>query len=224
MLIPPADSGELAIGVQIRAAQGTGARIGSTGTAAPSFITYVRIPSGTTTLPATPLTRGISFQTFVSQAVPAADPSLLAIGGAPSARSLIRFPWSTFIRDSARLMRASLELVPTAPVHGLKGDTAFMQVRPLLADFGGKSPAGHRPVLSCDRADGLLGRATPCGSRCAARPPSGRRTVRAAAGADAEALPRGQQLHPSHLRFEPDPGFAPRLRMTYVLKFPFEAP
>ena len=60
--------GVLAMGVQIRADQGTGARIGSTGTRAP-LLHHLRqgVRSGDTTLPGTPLTRGISFQTFVSQ-------------------------------------------------------------------------------------------------------------------------------------------------------------
>ena len=130
-----------------------------------------------------------------------ADPSLLAIGGAPSARSLIRFPWPPFLRDSAQLMRVTLELVPTAPFTGLKGDTAFVQARPLLADFGGKSPASPDPLLCRDRRRWSWDRAIRCGSKCGARPPCAGRTAHAG-GLHAAPHPRGQQLHPCHLRLD----------------------
>ena len=221
--IAPADSGKLAIGVQIRADQGTGARIGSTGTLAPSFITYVRIPSGDTTLPGTPLTRGISFQTFVSQTLPVADPSLLAIGGAPSARSLIRFPWSPFMRDSARLVRVSLELVPTAPFTGLKGDTAFVQARPLLADFGGKSPASPDPFfaatapLALGQSDTVRLEVRRAATLWQAEQPT-------PAAFMLNLIPEVSNFTRATFGSTRTPGFAPRLRVTYALKFPFEAP
>lgn len=221
--IAAADSGKLAIGVQIRADQGTGARIGSIGTTTPAFITYVTIPNADSTIPGTPLTRGISFGTFVSQSVPALDPAVLTVGGAPSARSLLRFPWPTFLRDSVRLVRVSLELVPTAPFTGLKGDTAFVQARPVLSDLGGKSPVSSDPFYGATGAL-VLGMSDTV-----------RLEVRRAA-----TLWQAEQPLPSAfmLNLIPEisnftratfgstrtPGFAPRLRVTYALKFPFEAP
>jgi hypothetical protein len=141
--IPAADSAVLALGVQIRAAQGTGIRIGGAGagSAAPSFINYVTVPNSDTSTVNRIVTPSIQFNTFVSQASPSLDPDLLTVGGAPSARSLIRFPWSTRLKDSATLIRASLQLIPAVPTTGLNGDTAQVLARPILADFGAKSPA-----------------------------------------------------------------------------------
>jgi hypothetical protein len=142
--IPAADSSVLALGVQIRADQGTGVRIGgaAAGSSGPTFINYVTlIQAADTTTQHRIVTPGIQFNTYVSQNPPAIDSTLLTVGGAPSARSLIRFPWSARLRDSATLVRATLQLIPTTPVVGLNGDTAFVQVQPILADFGGKSAA-----------------------------------------------------------------------------------
>jgi hypothetical protein len=141
--IPAADSAVLALGVQIRADAGTGVRIGgaAAGSGAPSFISYVTVPSSDTSTVKRVITPSLQFNTYVSQAPETVDLDLLTVGGAPSARSVIRFPWSTRLRDSATLVRASLQLIPSAPVQGLEGDTAFVLARPVIADFGGKSPA-----------------------------------------------------------------------------------
>lgn len=144
--IPAADSGVLALGVQIRADQGTGVRIGSVGagSSGPSFINYVTIQKPDTSTDTTVthglVTPGIGFNTYLGPADQVVDTTLLTMGGAPSARSLIRFPWPTILKDSATLIRATLQMIPPNPIQGLGEDTAFVTVRPVLADFGGKSP------------------------------------------------------------------------------------
>ncbi|MFN8651153.1 MAG: hypothetical protein U0133_20400 [Gemmatimonadales bacterium] len=140
--IPAADSARLAVGVAIRANSGTGVRIGGAGagSSAPSFINYVSVANSDTSTVDRIITPSIVFNNFVQQSPPALDPDLLTVGGVPSARSWIRFPWSNRLKDSATIIRATLQLMPAAPLQGLNGDTAQVLVRPVLADFGAKSP------------------------------------------------------------------------------------
>jgi hypothetical protein len=139
--IPAADSGVLAIGVQIRADGPTGVRLGGSlsGSSTPTFRSFIKVLDDDTTYART-FTPSIRFNTFVSQVSSAPpDQAVLTIGGAPSNRSIIRFPWPALLRDSAQLVRATLQLVPAEVVNGLPGDTAFLVARPALADLGGKS-------------------------------------------------------------------------------------
>jgi hypothetical protein len=224
--ISPADSGVLAMGVQIRAAQPTGIRIGSSsgGSLAPSFTTYIHFPRpGDTTIVSQTFVRGPTFARFVTQNPPVLDSTLLTVGGAPSSRTVIRFPWPTLLKDSAQLVRVTLELIPTTTILGLPLDTAFLQARPLLADFGGKSPAGTDGffIAVAPLADGMTDTV--------------RLEVRRAATLwqGSGGLPSAfmLQLFPETSSFiratfgsSRTPGFVPRLRVTYALKFPFENP
>lgn len=222
--IAAADSGVLALGVQIRANSGTGVRIGGSagGLSAPTFVTYIQVTQ-TDTVVARTFTRAANFSRFVSQNPPVFDADLLTVGGAPSARTILRFPWPLFLKDSAQLIRATLELVPTAPIPGLNGDTAFVQVRPLLADLGSKSPA---------TSDGLFFSFTPV---LAGQTDTVRVEVRRALvlwqGEDPlppafllQLLPEGSSFSRATFGSSRTPGFVPRLRVTYARKFPFEAP
>lgn len=224
LAIPPADSGILALGVQIRADNGTGVRIGGSaaGIDAPTFISAVQVDRGDTVLART-ITRSSNFSRYVSQAPPLFDPDLLTLGGAPSSRTLIRFPWPDYLRDSAQLIRATLELVPTAPVVGLNMDTAFIQARPLLADLGNKSPAS---------TDGLFitSVALATGSADTVRLEL-RRAASLWQGEDPlpsalllQLIPEGSSFSRVTFGSSRTAGFTPRLRVTYARKFPFEAP
>jgi hypothetical protein len=62
------------------------------------------------------------------------------VGGEPSSRALIRFDLPQTIEDSATIVRASLELIPAAPVIGLPTDPPLLEARSLFADLGAKSP------------------------------------------------------------------------------------
>ena len=224
--IPTADSGVLAMGVQLRAAQPTGIRIGSAGggTLAPLFTTYLHFPTpGDTTTTSRTIVRGPSFARFVSQTVPVLDTTTLTVGGAPSSRSVIRFPWPLQLRDSAQLVRVTLELVPTTAILGLPGDTAFLQARPLLADFGGKSPTG---------SDGFYIAIAPLvdGQTDTVRLEV-RRAVTLWQGASGLPPAFMLQLFPEASSFtratfgsSRSVGYMPRLRVTYALTFPFEKP
>ena len=222
--IPPGDSGVLALGVQIRANSGTGVRIGGSagGLAAPTFVTYIQVDQ-TDTVVARTFTRAANFSRYVSQNPPVFDPDLLTVGGAPSARTILRVPWPDLLKDSAQLVRATLELIPTAPIPGLNGDTAFVQARPLLADLGSKSPAS---------SDGLFFSAAPV---TAGQTDTVRLEVRRALvlwqGDDPlppafllQLVPEGSSFSRATFGSSRTPGFVPRLRVTYARKFPFEAP
>lgn len=140
--IPAADSGVLAVGVALAASGPTGVRLGSltNGSFGPLVTYYVSNSTVTdTTKNHRKSTIGGAFNSFVSQSPPALDPNLLTVGGAPSARALLRFTLPPFLRDSAQLIRATLEVVPTGTVLGLPGDTSVVEARNILADFGAKS-------------------------------------------------------------------------------------
>lgn len=143
--IPAADSGVLALAVAISGGTPTGVRVGGIGSQSgvPLMVAYVTANTTDTTpavkhqqVPSRP-----KFTTFVSSvAAPPSDPNILDIGGAADTRAYIRFPWPAYLRDTALLARATLELVPAAPFDGLPGDSAYVDVHGVRQDFGAKSP------------------------------------------------------------------------------------
>jgi hypothetical protein len=146
MQIDSADQGVLTIGYAISGASTTGIRIGggSSQSEVPTFRTWVtlNITDTASSVKHQIIPKGPAFSTYVSSAAaPAPDPAILAIGTPDAARALIRFPWPKYLRDSALLARATLELVPSQAVDGLPGDSASVEVRGVFADFGAKSPA-----------------------------------------------------------------------------------
>ena len=197
-------------------------RIGSqsAGTNAPSFISYVTVATADTTLART-IPRIVRYGSYVSQSIPALDPAVLTIGGAPSARTLIRFPWPAYLRDSAQILRATLELVPVNPVPGLNGDTAVVTVVPVLADFGSKSPGVTDPSFA-SFAPVLAGQTDTVHVEM-------QRVMRLWQGLEPLPSTLWVQLIPETSSFaRPEfgstrtPGFTPRLRLTFARDFPFE--
>jgi hypothetical protein len=229
--IPAADSGRLALGIRLAAPTATGLRLGTLASgSSPLFVTYATLDvpdTGTAKLRTLPL--GPSFNTYVSEIPQVVDSTLLAVGGAPSARALLRFNLPSRIRDSASVVRATLELTPVAPIPGLPTDPARLLSRPVLADVGSKSPVS--PTV------GLQGQFAPPAN-----------TLEAGASAvSLEAVrlvelwlgPAGRpsalvlSLTPEAASFSrpvfyssraADPALRPRLRISYLLSFPFETP
>jgi hypothetical protein len=223
--IPAGDSGVLALGVQIRASQGTGVRIGSAsaGLQSPAFINYVTAQSDTGPVSTSLPSLGLRFNTFVSQSTPPLDPDLLTLGGVPSARTIIRFPWPAYLRDSAQLVRATLELLPSGPIPGLTGDSAFVEARPLLADFGNKSPASSDglfittvPILPgvVDTLSLEVRRALTLWQGTTPLPPAFM----------LQLFPEVSSFTRPTFGSSRTPGLVPRLRITYARKFPFQEP
>jgi hypothetical protein len=156
--IPAADSGTLALAVAVRGDAPTGARFVALGTGGPSFSTYVTADVADTTVRKQVIFRTPTVITWVQDAPETVDPDLLSVGGAPSARSMVRFRLPDLIRDSARISRATLEFTTVGPIAGLPGDSTYMQARSVLVDLGAKSPtaAGGSEILVAPGADGTL--------------------------------------------------------------------
>ncbi|MGE5231993.1 MAG: hypothetical protein ACM3NS_09645 [Deltaproteobacteria bacterium] len=137
--IQPSDSGKLAIGIAIVGGTPTGGRVGNhLSVLPPSLLTYITPVAASPS----PVSIGATtdFAGYITRQTPAVDPALLTVGGVPSSRVLIRFPWSARLRDSVTIVRATLELVPAQPTEGLPNDPGTLNVRGLATDFGAKSP------------------------------------------------------------------------------------
>lgn len=234
--LAPADSGVMAIAVSMSAAQATGIRIGSQSTAGlgplwQTFATFTDITD--TTLKEQTLTRIATFNTFVTKSPPVFNDSVLTVGGAPSARPLIRFSLPPFLgsSDSVQIVRATLQLFPVKPIPGLPGDSAVIRVRGVLSDLGSKSPR-------CNFTPG-----SPCGSAVITRFAQQELVVGSSdtVQIEIEELVRGWQgdngaaralfldLGPEAASFtRPEfgssriSGFEPQILLTYVLPFPFD--
>jgi hypothetical protein len=140
--LPTGGGGVLAIGVAMAADQPSGVRIGSSavGTGG-TFISYVTLDvPDTGSVRRQSVTRAPAFNAFVTQSPLVPDNAFLTVGGEPSARALIRFDLPEDIEDSATIVRATLELVPRSPMLGLPSDPALLLAKALLADLGAKSP------------------------------------------------------------------------------------
>ncbi len=137
--LQPSDGGILAIGVAITGNIPTGGRVGNRlSILPPDFLTYVTPNSTPTQVQSIDI--AAQFADYVSRQTPVLNPTFLTVGGVPSSRALIRFPWPAKLRDSVTIVRATLELIPTQPTAGLPHDPGTLNVRGLAVDFGAKSP------------------------------------------------------------------------------------
>jgi hypothetical protein len=147
-----ADSGRFGLGLRIKADTATGIRVGSTfsNSGGPVYIAFGRAATTDTAQQKQTLTIPAEKSNYVIQA-PAAGLDRLIIGGKFGTRSILRFRIPRLIRDSASVLRATLELTPAVPVPGLRNDPVEIQVRGVLVDLGAKSPS-----LSSLVAGGLI--------------------------------------------------------------------
>jgi hypothetical protein len=226
--LPVEGDGVLAIGVAMAAPLGSGARLGSlqAGTA-PRFVSFVTVdvPDTTTSIRKQTLAPSPAFNTYVLQTPLTPDPDLLTVGGEPSSRALLRFDLPQPIEDSATIVRATLELVPVAPVIGLPSDSVLLQASALFADLGAKSPIVTtdtrfivNDTISVGTADTIRLDLTPI--------------VRLWQSDEERPEAVFLSLLPEAASFSrpvfgstrsATPG-APRLRVTYLQPFPFENP
>lgn len=138
----PEDSTELVIGLRLRATGGGAARLGAlrAGSIAAAFVSYVDIGVADTAIQKQSIVRAPARDFTVRAPTTALGPDVLTVGGFPSRRTFMRFTLPTFLRDSATILRATLELSGVTPIRGLPGDSVRIDVRGLLSDFGLKSP------------------------------------------------------------------------------------
>jgi len=80
------------------------------------------------------------FDGFVFLPSPAPIGTDMVVGGVPSVRTIMRLAVPRVIRDSARIILATLELIPTTPPVGIAADSFQVIAYPVIADFGAKSP------------------------------------------------------------------------------------
>jgi hypothetical protein len=224
--IPASDSGRLALGVRIVAPSATGVRLGAIAVGAgPVFTTYVTLDvPDTGTAKLRTLALGPTFNTSVSEVPQVIDSTLLTVGGAPSSRALLRFDLPSRIRDSATIIRATLELTAVAPITGLPTDRARLLSRAVLADAGAKSPVssdpGRVPEDTLEIGAGAVSFEAV-------------RLVELWLGATTRPSALFLSLTPEAASFSrpvfystraTDPALRPRLRISYLLSFPFETP
>ena len=142
----PADTGQLAFGVRVASDSGASISLGtnesiSYGPVIEWFYHYT--PQDSTTAKNDSTLRAPSFDSFVFDPPSAPIDSNLTVGGVPSARSLLRVNMPPYLHDSIDVVRATVVLVPVAPVAGVAADSFRVLVRPVLADLGAKSPMGN---------------------------------------------------------------------------------
>jgi hypothetical protein len=219
----------LAIGLRMSAIAATGVRLGSlrssTGATFTSFVTVDVLPD-TGTIRKQTLSRGTAFNTFVTQDPVVPVDSLLTVGGEPSSRALVRFDLTDTFLDSSTVVRATLELTPARPIIGLRGDPAFLNAKPVLADIGAKSPVDSLlpldtlPTFVPDTLRLDVTNIVRLWQVSRTRPHSIYLQMLPEAATFARGVFHSSRSH------GPDPSVpvAPRLRITYQRAFPFENP
>ena len=225
--LPTEGDGVLAIGVAMGAPQPSGARLGArSAQTGPTFISYVTVDvPDTGSVRNQTLTAQTAFNTYVLAAPPTPDPDLLTVGGEPSSRALVRFDLPEPIEDSATIVRATLELIPVAPILGLQTDPPLIEARALFADLGAKSPVVTTDTrfvvsdtLSVGTADTIRLDVTPIVRLWQA---DDERPEAVFLSLLPEAASFSRPVFGSTRSGAPGP---PRLRVTYLKPFPFENP
>ena len=221
-----ADSGTLAFGVRVSADALAHVAIAASEFSGlgPRVNWYVKYDSlGTVAHKLIPISiaGNLGFDSFVFD--PPAPPldGTLVVGGVPAARSVLRVALPRAIRDSATIVRATLELIPAALPQGIAADSFDLVAHAVFADFGAKSPIDGTRVDTVSIHIGPID------------------TVRievtnilrfwAADTLIATTLvlrqaPEGADL--AEIRFYPssDPARRPLLRITYTPHYPFGRP
>ncbi|MBI1967132.1 MAG: hypothetical protein HYS40_04005 [Gemmatimonadetes bacterium] len=219
-----ADSGKVAYGLRVSADSLASIAIGANeGGGDPLLTWFVTVDSaGVKSTPDT-IVRGVTFDSFVFDPPPAALDSTLAVGGVPSARSLLRMTIPDGIRDSTQIVRATLVLVPASPAQGVPADSFFVVAHGVDADFGGKSPLAADSTrrgsvqVKIGQTDTVRIDLT--------------RLLRvwsvdttAITAVMLRMVPEGSTL--AEIRFQPsdNAAYRPALHLTYVPRFPFGIP
>ena len=216
----PTDSGTVSYGVRIAADTLASIAFGKV-SLGPVLQWYLRVDSLGAPVARKPGVLAAALATFVLAPPAAPIDSTLAVGGVPSARSLLRVAFPKVIRDSAQIIRATLFLVPAVPARGAPADSFVIEARNVLADFGAKSPidllTGDSAMIHPGATDTVKIEVTNLLQQWAAD--STRPTV-LLLRPEREAQALGE------IRFYPSvaAAFSPTLQITFVRRFPFGAP
>jgi hypothetical protein len=139
-----ADSARLALGIRASVDAGSGSGEASVaigaGETAPVITWFAKVDSLGFATVQRGLGAGVAFDGYVFDPPAAALDANLAAGGAPSARSLLRFARPATLFDSAQIVRATLVLMPVAAAVGSSADSFRVVAQRIAADLGAKSP------------------------------------------------------------------------------------
>lgn len=216
------DSGTVAYGIRVSADSLASIAIAK---ATLAWQWYLRVDSVGTPVARKPGSLGAAFASFVFDPPPPPPDSTLAVGGVPSARSILRVAFPHFIRDSSQIIRGTLTLVPVAPVQGAPSDSFVVEAQTVYTDVGAKSPV----ITDATRTDtAVIHRGTSDTVQIEvtnllqfwASDTTRATTLVLRVRADQEATSFSQ------IRFYPSAAqaFRPALRITFVRRFPFGAP
>jgi hypothetical protein len=188
-------------------------------TASTNYVWYVNAIGADSATRKQVLTANPSFSTYVAAPRGPAPPASLVVGGEPSSRAVLRFRLPTVIRDSAAIVRATLELIPNETITGVPNLGTTLQARPVLTDLGAKSVLDASSVNlsvkpgSSDTVRVEIARLVQLWQGASGR----QQTIFLQVAPEGAAWTRfafGTTAGPR----------APRLRITYLKPFPFEAP
>jgi hypothetical protein len=216
----PTDSGTVSYGIRIAADTLASIAFGKF-SFGPVLQWYLRVDSLGTPVARNPAALGAALATFVSAPAPAPIDSTLAVGGVPSAHSLLRVTLPKVIRDSSQIIRGTLYLVPAVPARGAPADSFVIEARTVLADFGAKSPIDllftDSAMIHPGATDTVKIEVTNLLQLWAAD--STRPSVFV-------LRPRAEAQFFGEIRFYPSvaTAFRPTLQITFVRRFPFGVP
>lgn len=157
------DGLQAAIGFAVQAPQPAFVAVGTMDIQlSPVLARFVQVDSANGELSARVDSRGAAFDSYRQTPSPPLDETTLAVGSAPSIRSLLRFNVPPRILDSSDVVGATLILVPVQPAIGAPADSVRLVANSLGADFGPKSPV--LPTTSASADTLLPGTPIPVGS------------------------------------------------------------
>lgn len=137
-----ADSFRLGIGLSLQAPSPTGVRLASLNFSSrpPAMTVYGRIEIADTGRQRQTLTATADSANYIIDVPAPPGQQLIFLGGRSGSRAILRFTPPPALKDSAIILRATLELTPAGPLPGLRNDPASLEIRGVLADVGAKSP------------------------------------------------------------------------------------
>ncbi len=133
------DTLSVSLGVEISSLEPAFLTLGASTSGLASIRRFFKVDSSGTVIERND-SRIATFASSVASPLPALAAGELSVGGLPSSRSIIRMEGIEEILSGGSVIRATLEFTPSVPVIGATGDSVVIQVNPVGADLGKKSP------------------------------------------------------------------------------------
>ena len=163
--------------------------------------------------------------TYVFVAWPPPEAEVLAVGSAPTWRSLLRVNLPVYVTDSSDISRATLYLVPSEAVRGAPGDTLRLRADALTADVGAKSPLLAFPDTSVvGAANVFVGSTDTVAIEVTHIIRALRTDTLVPASIMLRVVPEGAQSGQPRFWSSRNAAFAPSLHVTFIPLFPRPEP